>query len=298
MDTLYKQFQTDVKTLPDSRSVTFLISTDAVDRDGDSIDPTGWDLKNYQASPVVLWSHDHKNPPIAKTTRIEQTKNGLSATAEFPAKGIYPFADTVYELLKGGFLNASSVGFRPIESEQATDRKSGMNFMKQELLEWSVVPIPANPDALIQFSASAPEHKQIAKAMADWAEKYLGDYFGERGVYLPAAQIEKAFEAMNKSGVLKAEEDKLREQRQKDYDEFLAKSKEMDEAAKAQLKQQTGDEHLEIAEQDELEIDGEFIEVDMEAVHASVTRVYVESIKAAAVAEAVRQINYARGRVT
>lgn len=203
MDLLYKTFSADVKALPDARTIKFLISTDSIDRDGDVLDPKGWDLANYKKSPVVLWSHEYGQPPIAKATSIETTANGLAAVAEFPAKGVYPFADTVYELLKGGFLSASSVGFRPIKSEKATDRERGQNYQQQELLEFSVVPVPANPEALVQLSLNKPEHKGLLKPLVDWSEKFLGEYYGERGVWLPASQVEKTFEAINKAELLK-----------------------------------------------------------------------------------------------
>jgi hypothetical protein len=56
-------------------------------------------------------------------------------------------ADTVLRLLDGGFLRATSVGFRPIRQVRNTER-GGTDYLQQELLEFSVVPVPANADAL------------------------------------------------------------------------------------------------------------------------------------------------------
>lgn len=203
MDTLFKTFTADVKALPDARTIKFLISTDSIDRDGDVLDPKGWQVDAYKKNPVVLWSHDYSSLPVAKAISMETTKNGLAAVAEFPAKGVHPFADTVYELLKGGFLSAASVGFKPIEQEKAADREKGYNYSRQELLEFSVVPIPANPEALVQLSLSKPEHKGLLKPIVDWSEKFLGEYYGERGVWLPASQVEKTFEAITKAEIFK-----------------------------------------------------------------------------------------------
>ena len=202
MDTLFKTFATEVDVPANTRSVNFIISTDSIDRDGDVLDPQGWDLTAYKKNPTVLWSHDYSALPVAKAVSIVQTAHGLAAMAEFPAKGIHPFADTVYELLKGGFLGAASVGFRPITSEKAHDREKGINYSRQELLEWSIVPIPANPEALVQMSLEKPEHKGILKPLVDWSEKFLSEYYGERGVWLTACQVEKTFEAITKSGLL------------------------------------------------------------------------------------------------
>nr|WP_282599866.1 HK97 family phage prohead protease [Paenibacillus dendritiformis] len=54
--------------------------------------------------------------------------------------------DTVYELYKGGFMKATSVGFPVKEFEPR--QGGGTLYKKQELLELSAVPVPANPEAL------------------------------------------------------------------------------------------------------------------------------------------------------
>ena len=75
-------------------------------------------------------------------------------------------ADTVYELYKGGFLNAFSVGFQPNSFKQPTPKEIEKNpelaeanriFDDWDLLEFSAVPVPANPDAL----ATAVKSKSI-----------------------------------------------------------------------------------------------------------------------------------------
>lgn len=174
MDTLiFKTYPTEIKQLEgEQRQMKFLISTDAVDRDNDILDPKGWQLENFQKNPVVMFAHDYKSLPVAKCLAIEKVAKGVEATTEFPPRGVYAFADTVYDMVKMGFLNATSVGFRPLEYEQATDRK-GFNFKTQELTEWSIVPIPSNPEALVQQRSVT--HGQVRvwwKALKEWADKY------------------------------------------------------------------------------------------------------------------------------
>ena len=171
MDLTYKSYTTEIKQVADARSMHFLISTDAVDRDNDVLDPKGWQLDSYKANPIVAFAHDYKSLPIAKCTSIVTTPKGLEATAEFPPKGVHAFADTVYDMLKAGFLSATSVGFRPIDYEQATDRK-GFNFKKQELTEFSIVPIPSNPQALVQQRGATSEQVKVwTKDLKDWMLK-------------------------------------------------------------------------------------------------------------------------------
>src|SRR5215217_2414278 len=99
-----------------NRVVRFVISTGAVDRDGDTIDPRGWQLDHYKANPIVLWQHDHKIPAIARMVRIAVEGNPLAlvADAEFAPADVHPFSEQIYQLVKTGFLRATSVGFEPV----------------------------------------------------------------------------------------------------------------------------------------------------------------------------------------
>lgn len=127
-----------------ARTIDFVISNGKPDRDGDTINPLGWHLENYKKNPVVLWGHQSWSPPIGKCTAIEARADGLYATAQFATKDENEVAETVYRLLAGGYLNSVSVGFKPLEWSYNDD---GRDFKQQELLEFSVVTIPANPDA-------------------------------------------------------------------------------------------------------------------------------------------------------
>lgn len=294
MDTLFKTFSAEVKALPDSRTIKFLISTDAIDRDGDTLDPSGWDLKAYLANPVVLWGHDYSGLPVAKAISLETTPHGLAATAAFPEKGVHTFADTVYELLKGGFLSAASVGFRPIEYTEIPERSGGgfrgcgRNYVKQELLEFSVVPIPANPEALVQLSLSAPEHKGLLKPLVDWSEKFLGEYYGERGVWLPASQVEKTFEAITKSELFKP---KPIVKGDASGATSTGDGKESDQSASVAMT-------LEVDEPLVLELVEDVFDVELDLVEAHVQEFSAKALSMFTEQEVTRAINYARGRVS
>lgn len=126
----------------------FIISTDSVDRSLDKIHQDGWQLDTYRQSPVVLWGHDYSSPPIGKSVEVIVRNGRLEAVLEFVPEGLYELADVVQGLVGSGHLINSSVGFQALEYEYDTKR-GGVNFLKQFLLEWSVVSIPANPDARI-----------------------------------------------------------------------------------------------------------------------------------------------------
>ena len=169
-----KQFSTEAAVDAEARTVTATITTGDVDRENDVIDSAGWDLKDFLRSPVILWAHDRKQPPIAQAIDVTPVEGGLRSTAQFPEKGIYPFADMVFDLIKGGFIRATSVGFQPLEWSLDEER-GGVNFQRQSLYEWSWVPVPANQNALIAASASGVELEQLRHWVGDVIAAWPGD---------------------------------------------------------------------------------------------------------------------------
>jgi HK97 family phage prohead protease len=149
----------------EGRTLSFIISTNAVDRDNDVIDQNGWHLDTYKQNPVVLWAHDYTQLPLGRSTDIGVKDGRLKATTEFAD---HAFADTVYRMLKGGFLRATSVGFVPKLFAENKDR-GGLDIIEQDLLEFSIVPVPANPEALIEARAAGIDVEPIRR----WAEGTL-----------------------------------------------------------------------------------------------------------------------------
>lgn len=89
---------------------------------------------------------------------------GLVAVAEFADAETHSFADTIFRLLKGGFLRATSVGFRPLEYVENATRR-GYDFLRQTLLEFSVCNVPANSSALV-IDAQRSAHVDAARHRA------------------------------------------------------------------------------------------------------------------------------------
>ena len=145
------------------RIIRFIASDESLDRDGDIVTATGWKLDNYLKNPVVLYGHDYDELPVGKASSviIDPSARQLVIDVSFPAiKDISPegdpsehalFVDSVYNLAKLGLLNAVSVGFRGIKVEPILDGDghwTGRHFVEQELLELSIVPVPANANAV------------------------------------------------------------------------------------------------------------------------------------------------------
>ena len=135
----------------EDRSVDFVISTGALDRYNSTIAVEGWKTENFEKNPVVLWAHDDSIPAIGRAANVRVEGGRLKSRAVFAERDVHPLADTVYQLIKARFIGAASVGWIPLEYKfvEGGDRGFGIDFLEQELLEWSVVNIPANPDCLV-----------------------------------------------------------------------------------------------------------------------------------------------------
>ena len=151
MDTVFKS-----GTQSSSDPFEFVLSDETVDRMGDVIRASGWDLTDFQKSPIALFSHDHTLPiGVWKNVRVEGKR--LLGSLHLAKAGTSDFIDTIRSLIEQRILKAVSVGFQPIEAEK---RKSGggYDFIKSALHEVSVCSVPANPSALaVAKAAYSPE---------------------------------------------------------------------------------------------------------------------------------------------
>lgn len=119
------------------------ITTADVDREGDTIDPSGIDTSAYERNPVVLWAHDVKQPPIARAESLSRVGNGIRATWRWATTEA---AQTVRRLWDEKILNAVSIGF--LRRRSTPNGHGGLHHSEIELLEFSIVPVPANPAAV------------------------------------------------------------------------------------------------------------------------------------------------------
>ena len=128
------------------------LSTFDLDRFAERIDPAGWDFKRFTENPVVEWSHRYDIPAIGKIEGLTIDNDGLHGLVFFNDKSFDAFGWSIGQRVKAGVIRAGSVGFRPIEIEipSKEDGKDGtaLIFRKQELLEFSICNVPANPYAL------------------------------------------------------------------------------------------------------------------------------------------------------
>lgn len=151
--------------MKENRQAEFVISTEAVDTYDTVFKIDGWDLERYQRSPIVFYNHKSwSDDPdmIIGTSQVRIEDNQLIAIVTFEENN--PVAEKVWRKVQNGTLNMASIGANPIEWRWG-DFDKGENpdviyFVRQELLEWSIVPVGSNPDALKRSVENLAEIRQ------------------------------------------------------------------------------------------------------------------------------------------
>jgi HK97 family phage prohead protease len=163
----------DVKQVDDvERSIVHIITNETPDRSGDVVRASGMDDESFGKNPVVMFGHDYATFPIGRSMWRKRTERGgvkgILAKTQFADT---PEGNTAFKLWKGGFLNAASVGFIGKESDVRKDedgRYLGREFKKWELLEYSIVPVPANAGALRLSIDKGELPTALVKAIKPW----------------------------------------------------------------------------------------------------------------------------------
>ncbi len=163
------------------RTFRFVASTAEPDRDGDVIEARGWKLDTYLKNPVILVSHNHQTLPVARASRIWIETDRLMVDIQFPPEGTSEAADETYALVRDGFLRAVSVGFIPLQSTALPS--GGRHHLRQELLEISLVSVPANPSAVLAAGLGKGvrmTEEQLRQAIRTVTAQVLKEQFKEK----------------------------------------------------------------------------------------------------------------------
>lgn len=179
--------------MKEKRQAEFIISTEAVDTYDTVFKIDGWDLTRYQRNPVVLYGHKSysDNPDmVIGTSEVRVEGNLLIGVVTFEDAEVNPLAEKVWRKVQNGTLNMASIGANPIEWRWG-DFDKGENpdvfyFVRQELLEWSIVPIGSNPDALKRGIESLEEIRASIKKPENVSEQKI-----KRSVYERQLRINK-----------------------------------------------------------------------------------------------------------
>jgi HK97 family phage prohead protease len=135
-----------------------VISSAKEDSFGTTFNPDGVDKKRFEKNPVLLLNHnDYNGLPIGRVENIRQDGDALLADVVFEDVTKEAKGRDIYNLLKGGFLNGFSIRFHVLRF--GNEKQGECTFEEWELLEVSVVNIPANPEAVVKRSAETKEPK-------------------------------------------------------------------------------------------------------------------------------------------
>lgn len=198
------------------RSIISYITTSSPDRYNDVVQPSGGDLKSYNKNPVVLFNHS-ADKIIGKNLWAKVTDTGIVAKTEFAKT---PLGDDIMSLYRDGFLSAFSIGFIP--KKYAYMDNGGMDITEWELLEYSAVTIPANPEAV------ALAYKSIKTTeLKDLFEKQLQ----EQKLQDAVTNLEDRLEVMQRDieeGIIQQIED-VKDEQYNVIEELTEKNKELEE---------------------------------------------------------------------
>jgi HK97 family phage prohead protease len=146
------------------------------DRVGDVVLPTAFEksLPNYLKNPVLLYQHSWDNV-IGKVIDAKVTDNGLWVKAYVSSS---KDCEDIRTKIKEGILKTFSIGYDEKEAER--DELTKTNYVKDiELLEISIVSIPANPNAIFTQSIEEKFMKKDKASQSDKPERLRGESHSE-----------------------------------------------------------------------------------------------------------------------
>ena len=157
-----------------ARQVLAVISDPSLDRTNDVMRPEGCILDNYRRNAVVLANHNVMAP--IGTAKPAVRNNRVEALIDFAPAGVSKIADEFCGLVKSGILSAFSVGFDPHEYEP--NGLGGYTYKTWELLEVSVVAVPANSNAVTVVRSHGTKTGRVLSeanaALVDEAHGHVG----------------------------------------------------------------------------------------------------------------------------
>jgi HK97 family phage major capsid protein/HK97 family phage prohead protease len=156
----YSMLQIKALVDGDLRIIKGTATTPSPDRLGDVVEPLGVKFTNPLK---LLWQHKH-DQPIGEVIFKTPTANGIDFEAKI-AKTDTPGnlknrLDEAWESIKLGLVSAVSIGFKALDFAFLKDT-DGIHFKETEVIELSLVTIPANAEATISAIKSL-DNKALA----------------------------------------------------------------------------------------------------------------------------------------
>lgn len=159
------------KAVASRDGLEFVLSDETVDRMGDIVNADGWVLTNFKKNPIALFGHN-STFPIGTWSNLRVEGGKLKGRLVPAERGTSARIDELLSLLDQDVLRAVSVGFIPLKSEPLDEKRpyDGTRFLKQELLECSLVSVPANPAAIALAKSLNISDETLSLAFGEHAE--------------------------------------------------------------------------------------------------------------------------------
>ena len=174
--------------------IHIIATTDTVDRDSERILPRSLekDFAYYKENPVVLFGHDHSIPAVGKMTDYVFSDEQMKMEIEF-AVDEHPLAKMLWGLYLGEYMRMSSIGFIPLEvtddAKEKLEGQNGLTYIRNELIELSLVNVGSNRHALADLPASIKSDPTLRRAYEQYIE--APETLAVRENALPIAPNEK-----------------------------------------------------------------------------------------------------------
>lgn len=138
----------------------YTITDETVDRYGDVVKAKGVNFENFRKNPVVQFAHDYSQLPIGISVKewFDKAANVVRSIAVFFDDRVDTSgrSDLIFRFIQSNGMRACSIGFNPTawvdpDDKQRTELgmgKYGVLYTAWDLMEFSPVPVPANPNAL------------------------------------------------------------------------------------------------------------------------------------------------------
>jgi HK97 family phage major capsid protein len=131
----------------EQRIIEGYASTPELDRGGDVMDPAG---AKYRLPMPLLWQHK-QDKPIGHVVTARIASGGIYIKAQID-KGVLPFIDEAWSLIKSGLVGGFSIDWLPLDRPEMSG--GGRKYAKWEWLATSVVTIPMNRSTSIALVKS------------------------------------------------------------------------------------------------------------------------------------------------
>ncbi|MGL4637828.1 MAG: HK97 family phage prohead protease [Beijerinckiaceae bacterium] len=195
---IFKAVRSPASWNKQARSARFVMTTQSADRDGDIVFTDGIDLTEFTKNPVALLNHRSADL-IGSWANVVKGSKKMEGDVVLAKEGTSPEVDKTEKLIDQGLLRAASIGFIPktikrIVMEDGTPTWS-FEIVASELVECSVVTIPANSQALIKGAQGGEEIRLARDLIEEIFDVYMKD--PATGLIIPKSEYEAARKALD-----------------------------------------------------------------------------------------------------